>query len=53
MQSRPIKHESILYLIAFILAAALRFIQLGALPLSDVEAEWVLGALRVAEGARP
>lgn len=53
MQSRPIKHEGILYLIAFLLAAALRFIQLGALPLSDVEAEWALGALRVAEGARP
>jgi hypothetical protein len=53
MQSRLIKHESVLYVIAFILAAALRFIQLGALPLSDTEAGWALGALHVAQGAKP
>ena len=53
MQFRPIKHESVLYGIAFILAAALRFIQLGALPLSDTEARWALQALHVAQGAKP
>ena len=53
MQFRPIKHENTLYLIAFILAAALRFIQLGALPLNDTEAEWALQALNVAQGNRP
>jgi hypothetical protein len=53
MRFRPVKHESILYAIAFILAAALRFIQLGALPLSDAEAGWALQALNVAQGTRP
>jgi hypothetical protein len=53
MQFRLTKYESSLYVIAFILAAALRFIQLGALPLSDTEAEWALQALRVAEGTHP
>jgi hypothetical protein len=53
MQFRSIKHESVLYGIAFILAAALRFVQLGALPLSDTEAEWALQALHVAQGTRP
>jgi hypothetical protein len=53
MRIRPIKHESVLYVIAFILAAALRFVQLGALPLSDTEAEWALQAHNVAQGARP
>jgi hypothetical protein len=53
MQFRSIKHESVLYVIAFILAAALRFIQLGALPLSDTEATWALQALHVAQGAKP
>ncbi len=53
MQIRPIKYESVLYVIAFILAAALRFIQLGALPLSDTEASWALQALHVAQGTRP
>jgi len=53
MRFRPIKHESILYVIAFILAGALRFTQLGALPISDTEAEWALQALNVAQGARP
>jgi hypothetical protein len=53
MQFRSIKHESVLYVIAFILAAALRFVQLGALPLSDTEAEWALQAFHVAQGTRP
>jgi hypothetical protein len=53
MRNQLIKYESVLYLIAFILAAALRFIQLGALPLSDAEAEWALQAFHVAQGAHP
>jgi hypothetical protein len=53
MRFRPVNHESILYVIAFILAAALRFIQLGALPLSDNEAGWALQALQTAQGTRP
>ena len=40
-------------MVAFLLALALRFVQLGALPLSDTEAEWALQALNVAQGARP
>jgi len=53
MRFRPVKHESVLYVIAFILAVALRFIQLGALPLGDTEAEWALQAFNVAQGTRP
>ncbi len=41
-----------LYLIAFLLAAALRFIQLGALPLTDTEATWALQALSAAQGGK-
>jgi len=40
-------------MIAFIMAAALRFIQLGALPLGDAEAEWALQALHVVQGTQP
>jgi len=53
MRFRSIKSENSLYVIAFILAIALRFIQLGALPLSDTEAEWALQALHVAQGTQP
>jgi hypothetical protein len=53
MRNQPIKYESVLYVIAFILATAMRFIQLGALPLSDAEAEWALQAFNVAQGMRP
>lgn len=53
MRFRPIKYESVLYVIAFILALALRFTQLGALPLSDSEAEWALQAFDVARGVLP
>ena len=53
MQIRSVKYEDVLYVIAFILAVSLRFIQLGALPLSDTEAEWALQAFNVAQGARP
>jgi len=53
MQSRFVKFESVLYVIAFILALSLRFIRLGALPLSDAEAEWALQAFHLAQGTRP
>ena len=41
-----------LYLIAFILAAALRFIALGAIPLNDTEAIWALQALSLSQGEK-
>ena len=53
MRFSTIKHENILYALTFLIAFALRFIHLGALPLSDAEAEWALQALRVVEGTRP
>jgi hypothetical protein len=53
MRFQLTKYENILYMIAFLLAAGLRFVQLGALPLSDAEAEWALQALHVAQGMRP
>ncbi len=53
MRFRPVKHESVLYGIAFSLAVAVRFIQLGALPLSDGEAGWALQALNLAQGTQP
>lgn len=42
-----------LYFFAFLLAAALRFIQLGAIPLNDIEATWALQALSIAQGSKP
>ncbi|NOY99298.1 MAG: hypothetical protein GXP40_08895 [Chloroflexi bacterium] len=42
-----------LYFLAFLLALGLRFVQLGALPLSDSEAVWALQALQVAQGSKP
>jgi hypothetical protein len=53
MRFRSVKYESVLYVIAFILAVALRFVQLGAMPLSDTEAQWALQAFKVAQGTRP
>ncbi|MBT3320993.1 MAG: hypothetical protein HN392_01780 [Anaerolineae bacterium] len=41
-----------LYLLAFLLAALLRFIELGALPLTDTEANWALQALSLAQGEK-
>jgi len=42
-----------LYFLAFLLAAALRFIGLGAIPLNDTEATWALQALSIAQGGKP
>ena len=53
MTSRHLTLEHALYALAFILALTLRFLHLGALPLSDLEADWALQALQVARGAHP
>ena len=47
------KHQGWLIGLAFLLALGLRFIGLGALPLTDAEAKWALQAMRVADGAKP
>ncbi|MFH1905818.1 MAG: hypothetical protein ABIL11_00275, partial [Chloroflexota bacterium] len=53
MTNRRLTLEHILYALAFSLALTLRFLHLGALPLSDFEADWALQALQVARGAHP
>jgi hypothetical protein len=50
---RRFRYEPLLYTLAFILALAVRVMQLGAAPLTDAEATWALQALGVAQGARP
>jgi hypothetical protein len=47
------KHERWLYALAFFLALGLRLIQLGAMPLTDVEAAPALQALHIAQGLKP
>ncbi len=47
------RRETALYLLAFVLALAVRLIRLGTLPLTDLEAKWALQALGVAQGTRP
>lgn len=49
---RP-KYEGWLYWLAFLIALAFRFIQLGAAPLTDSEAQFALQALRVARSEVP
>jgi hypothetical protein len=53
MDSRRFKYEGWLYGLAFLLALGLRLTQLGAMPLSDAEAEPALQALRITQGLRP
>lgn len=53
MNNRPLTLEHILYALALALGLGLRFLNLGALPLSDLEAEWALQALQAARGLRP
>lgn len=50
---KPFRRETALYLLAFVLALAVRVIKLGAPPLTDLEAGWALQALRVTQGANP
>jgi hypothetical protein len=53
MTYRHFKHEGWLYALAFLFAIALRFIQLGAMPLTDAEAAPALQALHIAQGLKP
>ena len=50
MTYRRFKYESLFYALAFLIAFALRLIQLGAMPLNDIEASAALQALRVSQG---
>jgi hypothetical protein len=50
---RTFRHQTALYIIAVILALAVRLINLGAVPLTDLEARWALQALGVVQGAHP
>ena len=52
MNSSPNKYEGWLYGLAFLIAMALRFIQLGAAPLTDSEATLALQALHLAQGQK-
>ena len=46
MASRPLRHETTLYLLALLLALGLRFVRLGVLPLTDSEARLALDSLK-------
>jgi hypothetical protein len=50
MQSNQTTSEKYFYWLAFIVALALRLVQLGAAPLADGEATWALQALALARG---
>jgi hypothetical protein len=50
---KPFRHQTALYGIAFLLALAARLIRLGTWPLTDIEAQWALQALGVAQGSHP
>lgn len=45
--------EHAFYALALTIALGLRFLHLGALPLSDFEADWALQALRITQGLHP
>ncbi len=53
MNSSSIKNEGWLYWLAFLIALGLRFIQLGASPLTDSEATLALQALHIGLGKAP
>jgi len=53
MDSSRTKNEGWLYGLAFLIAIAFRFIQLGAAPLTDSEATLALQALHLAQGQSP
>lgn len=53
MTSRSPRHETILYLLALLLAFGLRFARLGELPLTDAEARLALDALNIVKGESP
>ena len=51
MTHRHFKYAGWLYTLAFLLALAVRLVQLGAMPLTDAEAAPALQALRIAQGS--
>lgn len=53
MNASGLKYEGWLYGLAFLVAVAFRFIQLGAPALTDSEATLAMQALHIAHGARP
>ena len=53
MNSPLLKNEGWLYWLAFLIALAFRFIQLGAAPLTDSEARLALQAFHLAHGGSP
>jgi hypothetical protein len=53
MKSSRLINEGWLYWLAFLLAVGFRFIQLGASPLNDSEANLALQALHIAQGKSP
>lgn len=53
MKNRPFTLEHAFYALALAIGVGLRFLHLGALPLSDYEANWALQALHVAQGLKP
>lgn len=53
MNYRHFKHEGWLYALAFLFAILLRFAQLDAMPLTDVEAAPALQALQITQGLKP
>lgn len=53
MTYRHFKYEGLLYTLAFLLALGLRLTQLGAMPLTDIEAAPALQALHIAQGLKP
>jgi hypothetical protein len=50
-EHRPINLEQALAILACALALALRFLNLGAAPLSDAEARWALQSLTLANSS--
>ena len=50
---KPFRHQTALYIVAFLLALVVRLIRLGTWTLTDTEAQWALQALSVAQGAHP
>jgi hypothetical protein len=50
---KPFRHQTALYILAFLLALAVRLIRLSTWTLTDLEAQWALQALGVAQGAHP
>ncbi|MGC8856939.1 MAG: hypothetical protein ACP5QU_09075 [Anaerolineae bacterium] len=53
MDSSRLKHEGWLYGLVFLFALGLRLFRLGALPLTDAEAQWALQAWQLAQGKHP